>query len=201
MADGETHFKYLKMGWFIIVPLGFIVTIIAILRKVDYWYLYQPFLYFNYYLCRYFDPDDDQKSLTLSEGRILSETRRYYLGFIGAVLVSYSFIYAYVAGLFGGHRSWFSHGIGLKGFEVISTGTWGRLAFYNIPPYMLLNVVYSFAITNWGWTTSVGVGKSFYMNIWFVPYIITQAIAWFIGDTIHLILDTEWAKGRLYNKK
>lgn len=192
MADGRTHFKYLRKGWYIIIPLGVFMFLFG-------GYLYPLFLYLNFFLCRYIDPDDDQKSLTGSEGRTLRESRKVYMGFLGALFVAYGFVYAYIAGLFGGHRSWFSHGIGKRGMRVISTGTFGRIIFYNIPLYIFLNTFYSLAITHWGWSTSVNLWKSFYMNIWFVPYIVTQLVAWFIGDTIHLILDTEWAKGTLYD--
>jgi hypothetical protein len=36
------------------------------------------------------------------------------------------------------------------------------------------------------------------MDFWFVPYMISQFLIWIIGDGIHLILDTELAKGTLY---
>ena len=39
------------------------------------------------------------------------------------------------------------------------------------------------------------------MEKWFPQYVISQFTAWFVGDGIHLILDTEWAKGRLYEYK
>jgi len=121
---------------------------------------------------------------------VLRTTRKFWVGFLGALFLSYSFLYSYVIGLAGGHRSWLSHG------WII--GTLGRMVFYNIPLIVFLNVLYSYAISNWGWSTSVGVLKSFYFDMWGIPYLSMQFLAWLYGDGVHLILDTNWAKGVLY---
>ena len=193
MADGLTHIKYLRMGWYVIIPLGIILWGFVYLFGETNSYLYAIFLYLNFMLCEIIDPDLDQLGLTSSEGRILRFTRRFYLGFLGALFVSYSFIYAYIIGLFGGHRSPLSHGVLL--------GTIGRIVFYNIPIFLIFYGIYSYGLINWSWIPAVSVYHSFAMEKWFPQYIFSQFTAWFVGDGIHLILDTEWAKGRLYEYK
>lgn len=193
MADGITHNKYLRMGWYIIIPLGLILWIINSYFENSNSFLYVLFLYINFLLCEVIDPDADQLSLTSSEGRILRFTRKFYLGFLGALFVAYTFIYAYIIGLFGGHRSPLSHGVLI--------GTIGRMIFYNIPVIFLFYGIYSYGLVNWSWIPTVNVYYSFAMEKWFPQYLFTQFTAWFIGDGIHLILDTEWAKGRLYEYK
>ena len=117
-------------------------------------------------------------------------TKKYWLGFLGAIFVAYGFIYAYVIGLFGGHRSLASHGF--------IVGTIGRMIFYNIPMYFIFHFLYGYGLSNWGWTPTIGVYLSFGMEVWLLPYLSTQFLAWFFGDGIHLILDLKWSKGKLY---
>lgn len=190
MAHGQIHQQYLIKGWLIIVPLGIIMFLVVLGRNVQHPLLYPLLLYINYLLCFIIDPDCDQLSLTIAEGTALRASKKFYLGFIGAVFVSSSFIYAYIIGLFGGHRSWASHGW--------LVGTIGRMIFYNTIPYFIILNIYSYGLTHWNWMLSINMYSSFFMNIWFIPYVVTQFIAWNIGDGIHLILDTNWAKGILY---
>jgi hypothetical protein len=190
MASGEIHQDYLNKAWIFIIPFSILVFLIALLNQVDLPFLYPIFICFNYWLCDFIDPDNDLMGMTQSEGRILRLSKKYWIGFLGALFVSYSFIYAYIVGLFGGHRSWLSHG------WII--GTLFRMFFYNIPLFFSLWVFYSYGISNWQWRTDVPLKYIFYMDRWVMPYLSMQFLAWFISDGIHLILDTSWAKGVLY---
>lgn len=194
IADGVTHREYLNKGWFFIFPLGLLICIFS---NSSYWYIYLLFTYYNYYWCRYIDPDSDLSVFTHSEAGAVSDLKKIniFLGLFGAFFAGYSFVYSYIAGIFGGHRKPFSHG------WVI--GTIGRMIFFNIPLFLALTYFNNYAVTNWGiengWTKSIWF--NLYMGVWFFPYIVTQFISWNVGDGIHLILDTEWAKGVLYKPK
>jgi uncharacterized metal-binding protein len=137
----------------------------------------------------FIDPDEDQIGITLSEGRALRGTKNInpFIGFIGAFHVAYWLIYAYMIGLVGGHRSVFSHG------WII--GTVLRIIYFNIPFAVGLWLFYNWAVVNWGWHDPIW---SLYLDWWLAPYLLSQFLAWFVSDGMHLILDTEWAKYRLY---
>lgn len=193
MASGEVHHSYLNKGWILVIPLGIGITIFVYGLGLKYFYLYPVFFYLNYLLCNVVDPDADQISITLSEGIVLRTTRKLWLGLFGAMFVSYSFIYSYLIGLVGGHRSIFSHSLVL--------GTIGRIIFYNFPLYIFLLNFYSYGIRNWDWTTSISFYESCKMEVWLLPYLSMQFIGWSVGDGIHLLLDSEWSKGVLYEPK
>lgn len=193
MASGDIHNRYLRLGWFVVFPLGAVIFVFGFIYDFDNFYLFPAFLYLNFLFCEIIDPDADQLGLTSSEGRVLRITRKFYIGLLGALFVSYTFIYAYIIGLFGGHRSFLSHGFLI--------GTLGRMVFYNAPLVSFFWGIYSYGLVNWGWNPSISVYESFAMNKWIPYYITSQFIAWLIGDTIHLILDSEWAKNKLYNYK
>ena len=48
----------------------------------------------------------------------------------------------------------------------------------------------------WHWTGSIYF--DLYLDVWLVPVLVGQFMAWTITDATHLLLDTEWAKFRLY---
>jgi hypothetical protein len=190
MADGITHDKYVRKGWYFIIPFGVLLTIVGYAAKWGDPYLYPLFLYINYVQCHVINPDNDQLGVTLAEGIVLRVTRRVWMGFFGALFVAYSFIYAYLMGLLGGHRTWASHG------WVI--GTMGRMLYFSILPLgVLFYNVYLYAIAHWG-APQGATFESIFLWRYTKIYFLTQFMAWNVGDGIHLILDTEWAKGRLY---
>lgn len=187
LSDGITHEKYLRKGWFIIIPLG---VSFLFLGKLNI--LYPIFLCINFLICEFLSPDADQLGLVKEEGDILRTFRRFYLGPLGAVIVGYWTVYAEICLYFGGHRSWFSHGW--------VVGTFGRMVWFNLPLVMGFYQFYLKGVAEWGWHSFGVIGWNyFYMDIWLIPYLITQLCAWEIGDSIHLILDTDWFK-RLNNK-
>jgi hypothetical protein len=188
VADGATHYQYLQKGWAIIVPLSFVIVIVSY-YLFPHWFLYPVFLVVNYWLCRFQDSDDDQISMTQSEGRLMRDTKRVNVvfGLLGAWLVGKKVMYAYIIGLLGGHRSWASHGIPF--------GTIGRMFFYDAILVSFLYTLFGYGVQFFGWKDFV---YELYLDIWFPPFIITQYISWQIADIIHKMLDTKWAKGALY---
>ena len=93
MADGVTHDRYIRLGWYLIFPLGGFIFLLAILLKLENSILYPVFLYLNYLQCHIINPDNDQPSLTLAEGIVLRVSKRFWMGFFGALFVCYSSMY------------------------------------------------------------------------------------------------------------
>lgn len=196
MAPGEVHFDYYKR----IIPLSFIFgSTVSLFIGLFFYNWINPYLFFLFYCINYglgaiIDPDEDQPGLTLAEGRVLRGTKGInpIFGFVGAFHVAYWFIYAYIIGLAGGHRSWLSH-------QWI-IGTIFRMIYFNIPFFVGLWMFYSYTISAWGWVYNgfEDIAYAFYANWWFAPYLLSQFLAWFVSDGMHLILDTEWAKYKLY---
>ena len=187
-SDGVTHQIYLRKGWVFVVPLGIVLFLISGLNL-----LYPIFTYVNFFICDFVDPDNDQLTLTKADGDILRTFRRFKLGLLGAMIVGYWTLYAELMLYFGGHRSWASHGW--------LVGTIGRMICFNLPIGAILYFFYLKGYAEWGWHTFSQVGWNyFYMNVWLIPYLVTQLISWSIGDTIHLVLDTKWWKDN-YGRK
>lgn len=194
MAPGIIHHEYYRK----IIPFAILLGILETALIGLYLYKYtNPFIYFVFYCINYslgyvIDPDNDQLSLTLSEGIILRETKKFHVGFFGACHVSYWFIYAYLIGLVGGHRSKYSHGWFI--------GTFFRIIYFNIPIVIIFNLICNYGILNWNWEIKnvLDIWNIFHLSIWLFPYLISQFTSWFISDGMHLILDTEWAKNKLY---
>ena len=157
--------------------------------------LYPILLYLNYATNYYQDPDDDLSSITASEYKIQRDTKKInrVVGLLGVILVGYKGIYAYIIGaFFGGHRSWASH---KWPFSTI-----GRMLFYNFGLFWVLHAVYGYLDSFLGWEDT-NIWYEFYMDIWLIPYLITQFISWSWGDIIHITLDRPEAKGILYIPK
>lgn len=179
----------------LVLGLGIIFWLITFGLEWEYPYLYPIFLYINFLLCNVVSPDADQIGITSDEGIIMRTTKKinFIIGFFGILFVAYFLIYAYIISFLGGHRSPASHG------HVI--GTIGRIIFFNVPGYWFLLNFYSYGLTHWNWVTSIGLYESTKMEIWLFPYMSMQFVGWLIGDEIHLLLDTKWAKGKLYFPK
>lgn len=193
IADGQTHQRYLTYGWFIIIPAGVILFPIILFLKLPYSELYPLFLYINYFTTYYSDPDDDLAGITTSEYKLQRDTKKInkLVGLLGSIIVGYKGIYAYIIGAwFRGHRSWASH---KWPFSTI-----GRMVFYNFGLLWILNAIYGYMDTFFSWSETT-MWYEFYMDIWFLPYLVTQFISWSLGDIIHITLDREDARGFLYD--
>jgi uncharacterized metal-binding protein len=145
-------------------------------------------LFFNYSWCNVVDPDLDQISLGSQEGRALRGTKRFgcFVGFFGALWVSYWFMYAFFIGLVGGHRSVFSHGVVI--------GTIGRMIYFNVPIFLFFVGVGDIGKAYFQWANTL---HNLYLEVWLLPYVITQLTAWLIADQIHLTLDLVWVEKML----
>lgn len=147
------------------------------------------FCIWNYWLCRLIDPDLDHASLSLAEGTGM----RFFdnIWFVGwifrAIWMGMTAMYSGIILQFGGHRSFFSHSL--------PVGTIGRMIFFNAPLFYFFY---------WKEMTDVGVfiWSNMYdrwdMQIWLMPFYLSQFIMLSIGDSIHLLLDTEFVKNVLY---
>lgn len=181
LADGVTHFIWYKRSIILAIPLGLLYTFL--LKDIVNPFLFALFYSINYSLAIVVEPDLDQLGLTSSEGRAMRGSKRAFFGLFGAFWVMWWFLYAWLIGLVGGHRSVFSHGIGI--------GTVGRIIWFNLPFAVVLYILARY----WGWEDW---WYQLYLDIWLLPYILSQFLAWFLSDGFHLMLDTEWSKGILY---
>lgn len=196
MADGATHFRYYKF----MIPFAVFLGIVESWIIGLYFYQYlNPILFFifycfNYFLGSFIDPDNDIGNLTSADHRVLRFTKRInpIIGLFGACHISYWFIYSYLVGLTGGHRSWSSHS------WILSTIL--RVIYFNIPLFVFLNLICNFGILNWNWEINgiIDIIKYLYLDFWAIPYLLSQYLSWQISDGTHLLLDTKWAKNFLY---
>lgn len=104
-----------------------------------------------------------------------------------ALWLSYTTFYAGIMLSLGGHRSFFSHSL------IVGTG--GRIIFFSFPFWALLYFIETRNGNIWNW---VNVYNKFNMRYWLIPLYFSQSIMWTIGDSVHLILDTEFVKNILY---
>jgi len=209
MADGKTHEVYLRKLWPVILLLSIVIGLIG--RNL----LYTVFLILNFSICDILDPDADQLGLTKSEGDALRTAKRLRIGFIGALWIAWWFLYAYIIGVYGrkkeeipwkfkggvarivifiyrntvglfrGHRSPASHSLVL--------GTIIRMIWFNIPLFVLFVFLEYYGLRHW-WKNDYpyfmsAVHWNLSMNMWLIPYIVTQFISWTIGDAVHLWAD------------
>lgn len=187
MADGKTHLIYYNKGWYFIalssVPLS--AGMGLLFNSFLFGILFFVFYIINYWKCSYISPDQDLLLLTDFEWRLIANGKKKFWwvgGFIATCIVAWWILYGYISGK---HRSWYSHGWGI--------GTIGRMIHHNIPFFCFF-----VGINNWNVYTAY---YNNYMGYWLMPYLISQFISWFIADAIHLILDLNWSKGKLYNAK
>lgn len=140
-------------------------------------------------MCRLLDPDLDVASLSISEGTGMRFFEKIW--FVGWILRAFwmgmTAMYAGIMLQVGGHRNIFSHGLII--------GTIGRMIFFNIPLFYFFY---------WKEINEVGIfvwSNMYYrwnMQTWLIPFYLSQLLMLSIGDSIHLLLDTEFVKNVLY---
>lgn len=188
MADGITHRKYLNIGWILVIPLSFYVSKIF----YDYGYNYiltEFFCLYNYWLCRLIDPDTDHLQITHSESTGSRFFEKIFLigGVLKALWLSYTTLYAGIMLMFGGHRNPLSHSLFLS--------TIIRIFYFHIPVFFIMKWFY---LRNYLDFDFYLFWNFYNMNYWAIPYFGTQIIFMSLGDSIHLLLDTNMVKGILY---
>ena len=147
---------------------------------VDFFYILFYFLGENYV-----SPDIDLISISGQDGRMLSLGKKNFIfGIFGLLFAIWSMVYSWINQFLGGHRNFWSHSL------VISTI--GRMIWFNIPFVVILWGVVAY----WGWADWY---YQIYLDVYLVSLLLAQFCAWSFSDTIHLIYDSEWAKGKLYH--
>jgi len=187
MASGKVHAFYYDKGWYFIyatsVPIS--VGMGLITNSILFGVLFFIFYIVNYWKAGYITPDADHILLTDPEWKLIADGKKRFWwigGFIATCIVAWWILYGYISGK---HRSWYSHGWLI--------GTIGRMIHHNIP------IFYFFVgISNWNFYLAY---STYQMQYWVYPYLLSQFVSWFMADAFHLILDTEYAKGRLYDTK
>lgn len=147
------------------------------------------FCIWNYWLCRLLDPDLDVASLSISEGTGMRFFEKiWFVGWIlRAIWMGMTAMYAGIMLQLGGHRNVFSHGLII--------GTIGRMIFFNAP---LFYFFYWKEISEVGVFIWSNMYDRWNMQFWLIPFYLSQFIMLSIGDSIHLLLDTEIVKNILY---
>lgn len=183
MADGATHEMYRQKNTKYAMSLSAVFSVLLFSVNPILSVAFFPFSFVNWKITKYVTPDSDMAGLTIGEWTAISDFKErfgWFGGLLATIWNSWWMIYSYIS---GHHRSWYSHGWGI--------GTIGRMIHMNIP--------IAYVIFYNGWQVFIFYDKNIQMI--FLSYLLSQFYTWFYADAIHLILDTEWAKGRLYKPK
>jgi uncharacterized metal-binding protein len=189
MSSGNIHHLWYKRIFFpIILPAIIITTLLSISLKINFVLIFL-FGFIQYWLASFIGPDLDLPGLNDDDGRMMRFGKKTFPLFtiFGYITTAYWFFYAWLIGLVGGHRSIFSHGVLI--------GTIGRIIYFNIPIFLGLYFLYRYGMRNWNWSNP---SYELYLDVWILPYILSQFIIWSLTDSLHILLDGRWAKGRLY---
>lgn len=206
MADGKTHVKYHNLFWFPSLILSLFSSFLFFRHNIFILCLFNAFFILNYWLAENFvSPDLDLISISGQDGRMigsgkyisnslgkgyLSKIVGFFVGIPGLLFSQHSSNYSYAMQFFGGHRNFWSHSF------IISTI--GRIIWFNLLVFIGLGLIYSFGVTVWEWSGTFSY--DLFLDIWLLPYLSAQFLAWLISDSIHLFLDTEFWKGYTQNK-
>jgi hypothetical protein len=187
MASGEIHHLWYRRIFFpVVLPFSIVTSVFLINSKINS-ILFFAFCFIQCWLANFIGPDLDLPGLNDDDGRMMRFGKKInpILTIFGYTTVAYWFFYSWIISLFGGHRSFASHGFGI--------GTILRIIYFNIPIFIGLFFGYKYGVFGTG-----GIWFATYMDIWFLPYLLSQFGVWLITDSTHLMLDKKWAKGNLY---
>jgi hypothetical protein len=160
------------------------IVLLFVLKIQDYnaWIFLVLYPLF-YWIGNFLEPDSDLISLSSSDGAMLRLRQiNIIIGFWGLLLAIWSMIYAWIINK---HRSFWSHSI------FVSTVI--RVIWWNIPIFFILSQI---AFYN-HWIFEEMFYQA-YSEYWIYGYFLAMFSALFFSDCIHIVLDTEAAKGTLY---
>lgn len=187
MASGKVHLEYHNKAIPIVVILSIIEAMfLSAIKFPDFSpivYLVVHFIYYVFIGEHFIGPDNDILGLSSSDGRML-EWRKKSI-FIGFIFLIYFFWWTTYSWLIWKHRSIWSHGIFI--------GTLGRFIWVLLPFVPTIN----FIGTSMGWTLSQYYYE-FYAEYYLVSALLAIFMSMFWSDLVHLILDSDSAKGTLY---
>jgi hypothetical protein len=208
MAPGQIHVAYHNRLWIPAIGISIALGKIFFSNNFIHLAIYEiSFLLFYWIGENIVSCDLDLISISGQDGRaitfgkkdisdklqkkigFLSKIIGYLIGIIPFMFSQWSAFYSYSMQFLGGHRNPFSHSL------VLSTIL--RMIWFDVVFYLMANQIYATGISSWHWTGSMYF--NLYMDVWLVPILAGQFAAWSITDATHLLLDTEWAKGKLYN--
>ena len=184
IAPGIVHVEFHDRLWIfsILVGIGECLFFINIPH-------YNPIIFMVFYIFfyllgeRWISPDFDILGLSSQDGRLLQLRQKNILfGILGLFWVIWWLIYAWIINK---HRSFWSHGLFI--------GTLGRVVWLFIPFLFIVNWIGTLN----GWKIS-GYWYEFYADYYLVSFVLAAIFGLFSSDMIHMLLDTEWSKGRLY---
>jgi hypothetical protein len=204
LAPGTVHVLWHNKAW--ILAWGMSTLIGIIIFNVSFFRLFVfEIFYILFYLIaeNLVSPDIDLISISGQDGRLITFGEKlavrlkrfgffakiigFFVGLPSFFFSLWSAFYAYGCQFFGGHRSWLSHS------PVV--GTIGRMIWFNILILGMMWILYLYGVSAWTWKN---FGYEFYLDVWLIPALLGQFLAWNISDGIHLTLDSKWAKGKLY---
>jgi hypothetical protein len=185
MADGITHQRWHDRLWGFSIICGISEALIFMFLPNYNAVLFIVFYIIFYWLGeKYISPDCDLIGMSNQDGHLIQlKKKNIILGLVGLFFLLWSLIYAWSVPK---HRSIFSHGLII--------GTIIRIIWYIlIPLFVILNWIGSFN----GWVIP-NYYFEFYAEYWLNSFLLACFCSLLFSDNVHLILDLEWAKGRLY---
>jgi hypothetical protein len=205
MAPGNVHRYYHDKFWLFGFLISFGIGIIVFRNNLFHLMIYEISYVIFYWLGEnVVSPDLDQivvgsqdaKLITFGEKiairlkklKFLAKIIGFFVGLPALFFSLWSAVYAYGNQFLGGHRNFWSHSF------MISTV--GRMIWFDIVIFIGIWNFYLFGVKSWRWNTSLSF--EFYLDVWLFSALLGQFLAWTISDSIHLILDSRWAKERLY---
>ena len=209
MADGKNHQLAHNKFWIPSIILALIAGFVIFRDSFFQVFLFDVFFLIFYWLGEnVVSPDLDLISISGQDGRMItfgmdvtkklrsgffSKLIGFFIGIPTLLFSNWSSFYSYTMQFLGGHRNFWSHSLFVS--------TLGRMIWFNTIIAFILWFLFLHGRQYWNWSNDISF--NLYLDIWLEPFSMAQFLAWVISDSIHIAMDTEYAKGRWYkvNKK